>query len=365
MNRCACAVGIVGLLCGCVSATDVAEPELVVVREVKPEAGVKVIDLSMEVRYYKWQPTVVCRLSAGFCASSDIKEVKESSSEVISEPTSEDMHVKRCLAAFDVLWPEGSSVVCLPGSNRLRIRNTKENHALIERAMKDLSQSLPQIEVSVDVLSVPQAELDAVGRELEKGTKPTDRFVLSDFDRISADDFRARLMRRRDVTILSSSRAVTHSGENAVVKNVVEVIYPQDYDVRVPETTTVGSQEARTVRSEQGPVVVEPQNFTMREQGLVLDVTPTLDVNGTTVDLALKVQSVGEPNWNEFGMRPPASGGTTYDLPMKQPFFPVQSIDGRMSVRAGAAALVGSYRTATPGGGEGPLRLVFVRTRLR
>ena len=150
--------------------------------------------------------------------------------------------------------------------------------------------------------------------------------------------------------------------------------------------------------------VVEPQNFTMREVGVILDVTPTYsEANGGTIDLELKPSVVDEPIWHNYGMRIPFTGNTSsgtmadignifvgmstalntigatltpeetsqmaktvvnsamtsaenvsssssstmtwYDAPMEQPFFHVRSIDSKVSITPGATVVMGGLIT--------------------
>ena len=212
------------------------------------------------------------------------------------------------------------------------------------------------------------------------------------------------LSQRSDTDLLSAPKVVTKSGENAVIKVVIEYIYPQDYDVQLQSSssssggTTGGSQSAILA-------VVEPQNFTMREVGVILDVTPTYsEANGGTIDLELKPQVVDEPIWHNYGMKIPFTGNsgggvmeftglneiidsmvnalgvldptgglltdqdrqaiagrvvdtslnsienfsqmgtqnmTWYDAPMEQPWFPVRSIDSKVSITPGSTVVMG------------------------
>ena len=204
------------------------------------------------------------------------------------------------------------------------------------------------------------------------------------------------LAQRSDTDLLSAPKIVTKSGENAVIKIVTEYIYPQDYDVQLQTSSSSGyssgSQSAVLA-------IVEPQNFTMREVGVILDVTPTYsEANGGTIDLELKPQVVDEPTWKNYGMRIPFSGNanvgdlslgelvppfgnaepadtalkesiiaqywnavaqmystilgggnnnniTYYEAPMEQPFFHVRSIDSKVSITPGATVVMGGLIT--------------------
>lgn len=348
------------LFAGCAALSPDSETKIVV-QEVRPEPNRVVIDLAMSVKYYS-VPHVFCeRLSDG---SYEVKQDfgGKVSSEVVAEETSEDLKWKKLFAKFDVLWPEGSSATYLQNIGKIRVRNTIENLELIDQAMECLTQACQQIEVGVDFLDVDSKTLDDVGRQLVPGKMAESRYVLSDFDGIPAAVLRERLLSRRDVGIASEARVLTRNGENAVVRDVVEHIYPQDYDVQMGEMPVCGTNETRKVR-QSGFATVEPQNFTMREVGTILDVTPTLSDNDLMIDLDVKLQLVEEPRVTDYGMSCPAPDGGRYALPMNQPFFPMSSIDSHVKVDFGGVALAGAVRVPASSRVKDVIRLVFVRAR--
>ena len=213
------------------------------------------------------------------------------------------------------------------------------------------------------------------------------------------------LSQRSDTDLLSAPKVVTKSGENAVIKVVIEYIYPQDYDVQLQSSSSSSGSSYGSGGSQSAILaVVEPQNFTMREVGVILDVTPTYsEANGGTIDLELKPQVVDEPIWHNYGMKIPFTGNTSggamdvaglgaiidsmvgalgslnildtlsaedrqviggrvvdssmnaidslanmgsqnmtwYDAPMEQPWFPVRSIDSKVSITPGATVVMG------------------------
>ena len=212
------------------------------------------------------------------------------------------------------------------------------------------------------------------------------------------------LSQRSDTDLLSAPKVVTKSGENAVIKVVTEYIYPQDYDVQLQSSSSGSSGSSGGGSQSAILAVVEPQNFTMREVGVILDVTPTYsEANGGTIDLELKPQVVDEPTWHNYGMRIPFTGNTSsgtmadigniftgmatalaqigasltpeettelaktvvasatdaaanvstsssstmtwYDAPMEQPLFHVRSIDSKVSITPGATVVMGGLIT--------------------
>ena len=214
------------------------------------------------------------------------------------------------------------------------------------------------------------------------------------------------LSQRSDTDLLSAPKVVTKSGENAVIKVVTEYIYPQDYDVQLQSSSSSSGGSSSSGSQSAILAIVEPQNFTMREVGVILDVTPTYsEANGGTIDLELKPQVVDEPIWHNYGMKIPftgnAGGGalempdfggiidsmvnalnnlavplssedraaiggrvvntsmsaidnlstmgtqnmTWYEAPMEQPFFHVRSIDSKVSITPGSTVVMGGLIT--------------------
>ena len=119
------------------------------------------------------------------------------------------------------------------------------------------------------------------------------------------------------------------SGDEGVYKKVTEYIYPTDFDLQVVGTNGVYSWAA------------EPQAFTMREVGFIVEVTPTI-VEGM-IDLKLRMQITDEPTWKNFGYTKTDSDGTKKELLMEQPFFKTQYMDSlRLLLQPGVPTTINS-----------------------
>ena len=214
------------------------------------------------------------------------------------------------------------------------------------------------------------------------------------------------LSQRSDTDLLSAPKVLTRPGEEAVIKVVTEYIYPTDYDVQLQSSNSGGGYGGYGGGSSSILAVVEPQGFTMREVGVILQVTPTLTDDGNVVDLELNTQIVDEPTWKNYGMKIPFTGNssalqnfagigdilggladvlgtlgmglsaeqqssfaeaavgsattaldnltaststdnnmTYYEAPMEQPFFHVRSVDSKVSVYPGATIVMGGLIT--------------------
>ena len=347
-------------LAGCASFEDELPESCIVVEEVKATTPNKVvIDTKMEVRSYPILETFVERMSS---ASEDMKGFGASTvkSEVVAKESDEDREWKeffaRCCGAT---WPVGSSCTHVKQIGKLRVRNTPENLKLIDVFMDEVKAGHTLIEVQTRFVRVAQKTLDEIGAELFPGKGAGYRYDLVEFDAVPAGELERRLASRRDLVENKVCRVTTHPGEEAVFKNVSEYIYPTDYDVQMSSYAPSGSNDwVRT--GEYGFATVEPQSFTMREVGSILQVTPTMTDDGQVIDLELNTQVVAPPEWMDYGTQLPSAYGGTYALPMKQPFFPVVSPDAKLSVTPGETVLVGS---GVSQGKEDETEFIFVRTR--
>lgn len=453
-------------------------------------------------------------------ASSDLKEMKSQgfgSSNRRGNDDGEESQEKDWKEFFSLLgvkWPEGSSVMYIKTIGKLRVKNTYENLAELEKALTEMNADPKLIEIETRFVEVCQDDLNSLGFEwilnsdyslglgkhvsralgvrdgawgtsdrsststssetttringgvgatTSRNTVTTSnsqtlyansqganwirngdstgklginafggsseqqngmRYLSTMSNHISGESASSNdqfmrvnaffgkadlsmilhmLAQRSDTDLLSAPKVLTRPGEEAVMKVVTEYIYPTDYQVQLQSSSSSssgsngGSQSAILA-------VVEPRSFTMREVGVILDVTPTLTDDGNLIDLKLNTQVVDEPTWKNYGMRIPFTGNasalqnftglgeiftglseilaatgtalsdsakalfaqnamdaannaldsltsssseniTYYEAPMEQPFFHVRSIDSSVSVYPGATIVMGGLIT--------------------
>jgi type II secretory pathway component GspD/PulD (secretin) len=250
------------------------------------------------------------------------------------------------LSVFELLgvdWPEGSSIKRIKSLGTMTVHNTPGNLSKFERILDEFNLDVAQIELDVRFVSAGRAALEAVG--------------YFDTNRVDAAVLQERLMARDDVKLLEAPRIVTRPGEDAVVKHVKEIIYPTDYDVQLNHNAAALTNAAALFAT------VEPQAFTMRTIGSIVQVTPTLTDDWELIDLELNVQLVGEPEWKDYGAKAKGEGAATYDLPMEQPFIPVFSADTKVSIRPGRTIVLGGV-TDSRRKNEDNFTLAFVTARI-
>ncbi|MDA3925260.1 MAG: hypothetical protein PF904_11245 [Kiritimatiellae bacterium] len=165
------------------------------------------------------------------------------------------------------------------------------------------------------------------------------------------------LSQRSDSDLLSAPKVVTKSGQEAVMKVVTEYIYPTEFEVTMSQQGSIGGGTT-SGGSGEPLAIVEPQNFEMREVGVILQVVPEVSAEGQMINLLLNPQVVSEPVWKNYGTKIPKTveksifdpilnvlvtdSDVTYtELPMEQPFFPVRSVSTQLSIYNGATVVMG------------------------
>ncbi len=473
-------------------------------------------DMSTDEMVTRSYPVLAQFLDRMGSAQSDIKEMKSFGNFGDSragrrksgdEGEDQERDWKAFFSLMGVQWPEGSSIIYIKTIGKLRVKNTYENLAELEKALTELNVDQKLIEIEARFVEVCQDDLNSLGFEwilnndlnlnmgklgkflpIEKGgfktitdpdtyidhiqtandggvitetiTRETikgatrtgwqsgadgvksrniglnkfggdaayqnnmrylstsgnhisgqSQFTNDQFARLNAFIGSAdlsmilhMLSQRSDTDLLSSPKVLTRPGEEAVMKVVTEYIYPTDYEVSLSSSSSSGGSYGSSGGSSQQIAIVEPQSFTMREVGVILDVTPTLTDDGNLIDLKLDTKVVDEPEWHNYGMKIPTSGNTAlqnftgigeimtglgsifttfgsripdtlvsaltgqvtasatealenlskndsnieyYDVPMEQPFFHVRSIESSVSIYPGATIVMGGLITET------------------
>jgi general secretion pathway protein D len=113
------------------------------------------------------------------------------------------------------------------------------------------------------------------------------------------------LSQRSDTDLLSAPKVVTKSGQEAIMKVVTEYIYPTEFEVQEIDASGGGGGSTGSTTSIPVPFMVEPQNFEMREVGVILQVVPEVSAEGQMINLMLNPQVVSEPVWKNYGTKIP------------------------------------------------------------
>jgi general secretion pathway protein D len=165
------------------------------------------------------------------------------------------------------------------------------------------------------------------------------------------------LSQRSDTDLLSAPKVTVSPDQEAVIKVVTEYIYPSEFNVQISQQGSGGYGGGYSTG--EPLAIVEPQNFTMREVGVILQVIPKLSDDAQMITLAMRPQVVSEPVWKNYGTRVPRvtvipaslanpAGSTTteyIELPMEQPFFSVRAVETQLTINNGATVVMGGLIT--------------------
>ena len=382
--------------------------------------------MSTEAMITRSYPVMAAFMEKMDSVSSEITELQGSSgfgssrqsSRSSDEEESKEEKLKKVFEALGVQWPEGSTLFYMSATGKLRVKNTEENLAELEKALVELNAEQKLVEIEARFVEVGQQDLNSLGFEwilnsdytigssggwlgrklgLKKagyaegysvdkstvgykqangtfsttgvdtytpnnevswrrdtlvGGKPTsvqngiagvnamggdgaeygngNRYLSTQGNHISgsANSTNDKFMRvnaflgsadlsmilhmlsqRSDTDLLSAPKVLTRPSNQAIIKVVTEYIYPQDYDVQLTSSSSSSSSSSGSQSSVLA--IVEPQNFTMREVGVILDVTPNLTDAGNLIELDLSTEVVDEPTWKNYGMRIPFTGNSS------------------------------------------------------
>lgn len=297
----------------------------------------------MESRTYHYEPPSFCCALPALTGSDDEPESDAENAAETAEPFKAWLS-ERCGAE----WPDGSALHILNSFGMMWIKTTPANFARIEKFLNGFESPFLDGRVELDV------------RYLEAGREALMAAGYFGAERVDAATLQERLMARNDVTLASAPRIMAQSGNETIVKGVVEYYYPCDFDVQGIWSSS-DSAEMDWTKRVAAAAAVEPQSFTMREVGTLLVFTPWLN-GDETIDVSLDTQFIGEPDWKDYGVKAKWDGAASYDLPMAAPFFPVASAEAKVSVKPGTTILFGGGANRRQGS-EDKFMLIFVTPR--
>jgi len=159
--------------------------------------------------------------------------------------------------------------------------------------------------------------------------------VLGSFD-VTAS-IRA-LSQNSGTDLLSAPKVTVLSGNPANIAVAQELRYPQSYGEVQSQVSTGNGTGGVTITAG------TPQDFTTRNVGVELNVTPTVEEDDYSISLDLRPKVTEFEGFVEYGGQSVAiSGGTTVSVPSGffQPIFSVREISTKVTVWDGATLVMG------------------------
>jgi general secretion pathway protein D len=153
------------------------------------------------------------------------------------------------------------------------------------------------------------------------------------------------LSQKQGTDLLSSPKITVLSGNPATITVAQELRYPQSYG-EIQSQVGSGAAAATGGIGAAGVTITAgtPQDFTMRNIGVELRVTPTVEDDDCSISLDLNPRVTEFEGFVEYGGPSIAiSGGTTVTVPpgFYQPIFSVRDISTRVTIWDGATLIMG------------------------
>jgi len=222
---------------------------------------------------------------------------------------------------FGMFLPRGHSVRLFPSINMRCIKDSRYGHQMLKKFIEDFGGNPSMLEVDIQIHAFPSKEVEQLRRAGD----------------ISMENLMA-LRRTGKSKHVASATVLTKSGQEAVVKSLREVIYPT-------ELSTFFGQSGTNVTVQRATQTFVPENFVMRETGMILQVVPWMsDSDQTAINVKLKPACVTLDRWEAF----PAErmdGWNHSKIPFQQPIFGVKSFETQITVKDGETVLLGSSAT--------------------
>jgi general secretion pathway protein D len=150
------------------------------------------------------------------------------------------------------------------------------------------------------------------------------------------------ISRRQGTDLLSAPKVTVLSGNRATITVAQELRFPQSYGEIESEVGTSGN----TGGGSAGVTITAatPEDFTTRNVGVELNVTPTVEEDDYSISLELNPRVTEFEGFVEYGGQSIAiSGPTTVTIPsgFYQPIFSLREINTRVTVWDGATLVMG------------------------
>lgn len=160
---------------------------------------------------------------------------------------------------------------------------------------------------------------------------------------IDVNAYLRALSTRSGKDLLSAPKVTVLSGSRATITVAQELRYPQSYGETQSE---VGTSSGTTTGGGAGVTITPgtPQDFTSRNVGVELNVTPTVEEDEFSISLELNPRVTEFEGFVEYGGQSVAiSGGSIVRTPsgFYQPIFSLREINTRVTVWDGATLVMG------------------------
>ena len=232
--------------------------------------------------------------------------------------------LKSFFVALEVSWPKYSSIK-IDSYGQLAVKNTQENLALLDMLILPRCDFIVHVEVQI---------LAFQAKDIEK---------LQLAEGVSEASLRG-LRKAGKAKPVATASALTEENQEAMVKAVQEVIYPSEWAWVTADAGEPGAKQPS--RLSMAGAFFEPQNFTMRETGMILQFIPQIsNEDGSLIKMTLRPQWVTLERWEPLPVIGLTSGGKRQVIQLNQPVFNTTSFETQVNVNDGDTILLGTAST--------------------
>jgi type II secretory pathway component GspD/PulD (secretin) len=263
--------------------------------------AVRADEPEMLTRTYSIMPTVLVAVERGN----------------VRTPEEYEAGTRRVLIDEGVTFPDGSVLLLADENQVLVMRNTPENHRLVE----DILIRIDCVPMAVEIdLSLIVFELKFV----EQQARQSGSISLTG-ERVLA------LYRDGHGRLITTGKVVTRSGVNAQTQGVDEVIYPTSF-VRTTAKTDDAAEKVEIV----------PDAFETRETGLILNITPTVGPDKRTIDITLVPELAELQGWDDVDVTVVGPGKEEVRRRVRQPRFFSRNVTTSIVLTDGETVVMGA-----------------------
>lgn len=253
---------------------------------------------------------------------------------------------KEILESAGITMPSGASAIYNAGTGQLIVRNTKDQHELVEAYLQSIVGGLEkQIIIIVEMIEVSHVEFSdwLLNNEME-GDSTAMRGAIQEWVRAGRG------------SILETVLVTARSGQRAKTESIREEIYPTEYDpAAVPESVTLAAGADPPITG------MSPTAFETRNVGTTLEVDPVLGADDITIDLNLAPELVKLAGYSDW---PTEEADIRFKA--RQPTFYTMKITTQVTLHKGRYVLLGTTRPLEPADSRNSNSIVlwFVRADL-
>lgn len=225
---------------------------------------------------------------------------------------SDNVNLKSQFEMMGVSFPRGSSINYNPGIGKVIVANTAENLQKVENLLNELNVIPMQVQITAQFVrlestNIPHVSLGGSGNDAILG-----------------------LCTNGTARLIAAPTVIMSSGESSVVKGVTEVVYPTQYEYNS------GVDDTNRTQKFEGAAL--PSDFSLREVGVIMEVTPEISPTSDSVRLSLNVNNIEDPVWKDFGSNLKTGDGRKH-VPVEQPSFHCNSFLSKLTVKDGHSVL--------------------------